>query len=105
MGFLSGLGIGEPETHSSEDLENFRRMAVDNSKYDAEARRRGFKNGDQMVQFYRNRGNPFGGTVSRTDNSQAGAFARSQGPKMLHPKNLFEYIGRAYKEATEGNGN
>lgn len=103
--FLKGLGasIGYgADPNSSNDLEAYKRQAMGNAQYDELAKSRGFKSGDEMVQFYRNRGNATGGTVGAPAAGSAADFARSKGGAMMHPKNLFEYIGRAFQQATNG---
>lgn len=96
--FLKGLGASVgygADPNSGDSLEMYRRQALGNAKYDEEARARGFKSGDEMVQFYRNRSQPTGGTIP----AGADAEAARKGGSMLHPANSLGYVLQRISEA------
>lgn len=107
--FLRGLGasIGygaDPNAGGSEaQLEQYRRMAAGNAKYDERAKAAGFNNGDEMIAYLRNQQNRSGGTTPTQ-----GTFGRvregAEDAAMMHPKNLFSYIGEALKRANGNDG-
>lgn len=101
-GLGASIGYGADPKDSSSDLEMYKRQALSNSKYDELAKARGFKSGDEMVQFYRNQGLRPEGSVRSSVLSRAANSNSIKDATMMHPKNLFDYIGRAFSQATNG---